>query len=102
MKKLTVGRKRKTQIEISRDHTVEGNLMFILGLAIICVMLSLPMVRAEEGDKISYGDAVPVMSGGVVEREELSKPVKDTSAAERWSIYDYIGELFAELITGSR
>ena len=101
MSKLTVGKRRDTVVNAT-DHSREGNSLFILGIAVICVMLSLPMVHGKSTENMSYDDAVPVMSSGVAEREELNKPDRDTSANERWSIYDYIGEMFADLIFGDR
>lgn len=101
MSRLTVGKKQRSTVEVP-DHSREGNFLFILGTVVICVMLSVPMMNIYKAEYVTYDDAVPVMSSGIEEREETAKSDLNTSAAEKWSIYDYIGEMFADLIFGDR
>ena len=101
MSRLTVGKKQRNTVEVS-DHSREGNILFILGTVVICVMLSVAMMNINKAEHVSYDDAIPVMSSGVEEQEENTKSDLNTSTAEKWSIYDYIGEMFSELIFGDR
>lgn len=94
MNNLIIGRKR--QPVPSEKRTVLSDIMFYLGLSLMCVMLVIPLSgRSDEIEK----KAVPAMSTGVAEREELSYP-EEPASAEEWSFFDSIGELFAELIFG--
>ena len=96
MKQLISGKKRR-QISYSRN-TIFGDILFIGGILIMCIMLVLPMNKNAE--KVKEGNEyVSVMSEGVYSREELVKPDKPASG-EEWSVFDAIGELFAELIFG--
>ncbi len=104
MSKITVGRKRNTDAHRVDSYRREGNILFAVGIAVMCIMLILPMTGKDTAVNSFGEDAVAVMSNGVVNeaREELARPDKDTSAQEEWSIYDYIGQMFAELIFGDR
>lgn len=119
MSKITMGRTRKKSkpedigsASVPRVHTNAADAVFVLGAAAVCVMLALPMMPAERS--IPRDDAaVMVMSGAVhttksagradtaetQEREELIAP-SNSELEEEWSFYDYIGELFAGLISG--
>ena len=101
MSRLTVGKKQRSTVE-EPDHSREGNFLFILGTVVICVMLSVPMMNIHKAEYVSYDDAVPVMSSGVTDRDDTDKADLNTSTAEKLSIYDYIGEMFAELFFGDR
>lgn len=91
--KIIIGKRKKTQNKLASP---EGG-VFILGIVLMCAILLGPIARAEE-DPFAE-EAVLVMSGG--EREEVMLPGdKAASAEEKWSFYDYIGELFADLIFG--
>lgn len=101
MHKITVGRTRKK----SNTGTVSAaDAVFVFGAAAVCVMLTLPLLTVS-GESVppSEESAVMVMSGAVMntgtpEREELAAP--SGIEEEEWSFYDYIGELFAGLISG--
>ncbi len=96
--KITIG-KSKTQ----QKHT-DGTekFIFVLGLMLMCAMLAFPLWK-EDGDSFS-SDAVAVMGTVSDESAEVIKMPENTSASteERWSFYDYIGELFAGLLFGER
>jgi len=111
--KLTIGRMRKkSKTEESGRLPVPGarnraeDALFLLGAAAVCGMLVLPMLP-EERTVPREEAAVMVMSGAVqdrgrqnhAEREELVTP-SNTEFEEEWNFYDYIGELFAGLISG--
>jgi len=104
MSKITVGKTRKSNVAVTSDHHREGNFLFAVGIVVMCIMIALPMRNTNKTNSYNLSDATPVMSSGVmnIEREELSKPDKVTSAEDKWSIYDYIGEMFADLIFGDR
>ncbi len=108
MNKITMGRTRKkSKAEdcgkcAERSRTVDA--VFVLGTAAVCVMLALPMLNVSSPEEDDA--AVMVMSGAVEpqtmekrEREELIAP-SNTEMEEEWSFYDYIGELFAGLLSG--
>ena len=114
MNKIIMGRKRKKSKDADRgretgNETIRGShaadAMFVLGAAAVCVMLALPMLSmsAEEPSAMAEDVAVMVMSTGAEqspqEREELAAP-SNAQTEEDWSFYDYIGELFAGLISG--
>ena len=101
MSRLTVGKKQRNTLEVS-DHSREGNILFILGTVVICVMLSVAMMNINKAEHVSYDDAIPVMSSGVEGMYDKSDEDMKTSTEEKWSVYDYIGEMFAELIFGDR
>lgn len=103
MATFTVGRKRlnNSQKNVSQNKRKEADFLFISGCALICVTLFLTIFRtsADVGNEA----AVPVMSSGVIEEtvEELAHPDKDTSSEiEKWSVYDYIGHMIADLLFG--
>lgn len=97
MNKLISGKKRE---RISRQkNTITGDILFVGGILLMCAMLVFPMSESAEKVKDS-GGFVSVMSGGVYRREELAKPEKPASGGGEWSVFDAIGELFAELIFG--
>lgn len=113
MSKLTMGRTRKkTKTEeigslyIPRARTKAADAVFVFGAAAVCVMLVLPMLPEEHMSPCAE-TAVMVMSEAVQEhstagtsgREELVTP-SNTEFDEKWNFYDYIGELFAGLISG--
>jgi hypothetical protein len=101
MSKLTVGISHGNTVNVS-DHSREGRMLYILGIIVICVMLTLPMMTEKPVDNVSYDDAVQVMSGGVEGMDDKRDEDMNTSTEEKWSLYDYIGEMFAELIFGNR
>lgn len=113
MNKIIMGRTRKKSKPekyvpgaLPRFRTGTADMVFVLGAAAVCVMLALPMLPAEHTVPREEA-AVMVMSGAVqgtastdaVEKEELIAP-SNTEFEEEWSFYDYIGELFAGLISG--
>ncbi len=107
MEKITVGRTRKKskvyeRSEDSGRHRA-ADAVFIFGAAAVCVMLTLPMLPLsgrsappEEAAVMVFGTAV--QNGQGTEREELAAP--SAAEEEEWSFYDYIGELFAGLLSG--
>ena len=114
MNKITVGRTRKKskpesgnilRVHQEASSSRAADTVLALGAAAVCVMLALPMrtlAPSEESKPLER--AVMVMSTGVVgqgnpvEKEEVSAP--SVREAEEWNFYDYIGELFAGLLTG--
>ena len=111
MNKITIGRTRKKSKagEFRESASRAADAVFVLGAAAVCVMLALPMTRGIESPEEPVRQAaVMVMSSAVQgqvqspetgEREELARP-SNTQIEEEWSCYDYIGELFAGLISG--
>lgn len=113
MNKITMGRTRKKSKEADAVQQTENaghaaDAVFILGAAAVCVMLAVPMLSLPLGESSAMRDeaAVTVMSSAIEvetspkteEREELVAP--SNAKTEEWSFYDYIGELFAGLISG--
>ncbi|MBQ4590882.1 MAG: hypothetical protein IJB20_02510 [Clostridia bacterium] len=113
MSKFTMGRTRKKSkteeigsLYIPRARTKAADAVFVFGAAAVCVMLVLPMLPEEHTSPRAEA-AVMVMSGAVrevgtedtAEREELVTP-SNTEFDEEWNFYDYIGELFAGLLSG--
>ncbi len=96
--KITIG-KSKTQ-QKHTDSTEQ--FIFALGLMLMCAMLVFPLWR-KDSDSFS-SDAVAVMGNMSDESAEVIKTPENTSASteERWSFYDYIGELFAGILFGER
>ena len=77
-----------------------SGILFALGVLAICTVLILPM-RGKD-DPLPEQDAVAVMkleSGENTEREKLAEPEQITSTEPEWSIFEYIGELIAGLLT---
>ncbi len=112
MNKMTIGRPRKKSTETipptedaqsSRRRTADAVMIF--GAAAVCGMLALPLRSLpipEERVLASEETAVMVMSHAVQtarpEKEEVIAP--SNAEEEEWNFYDYIGELFAGLISG--
>lgn len=105
MEKLTIGRKRKTDIKnYSSAHYPE--LLSAIGISTMCIMLMLSIISAAGSSSAKTGstsDAVAVMSSAVEEtvekkREELVMPDKKASAMEDESLFETIGKFFADLI----
>lgn len=106
--KLTAGRTRTkaNQPEEAKGGTA-ARALFLIGTAFVCAAILLPMGRdGVTGEPPSPpANAVAVMSGAVgaePEREQLAKPEEKKTSAEEWSLFESIGELFAELIFGER
>ncbi|MGN1409678.1 MAG: hypothetical protein ACI4XJ_05830 [Eubacteriales bacterium] len=96
MKKIIIGKKRRQILHQKQKNMMFGDILFIGGILIMCTMLVFPM--AENAEKVKKNNGyISVMSGGVQAREELVRPEKPASGKE-WSVFDAIGELFAELI----
>lgn len=108
MEKLTIGRKRKSD-KINDNTAHYPELLTAIGLSTMCIMLVLSMI-SEAGSASAESNntsdaAVAVMSSAVEEtgekkREELVMPDKKTSAAGDESVFEAIGEFFADLILG--
>ncbi len=108
MEKITVGRTRKKSkaedISAGSGRRGAADAVFVFGAAAVCVMLTLPLLPSSaERTAPEDGAAVMVMSsavqaGELPAREELIAP--SNAEEEEWSFYDYIGELFAGLISG--
>ena len=92
--KISVGIRRN-----GNTYHYPESAVFILGIIMMCALIIVNM-SSTENDAFS-SEAVYVM--GSADREEVFIPEdKSASAEEEWSIYDYIGEFFAELIFGER
>jgi hypothetical protein len=111
MNKISIGRARKKSKEemISRvgGHGRAADAVFVFGAAAVCVMLTLPLLPQSGEYRLPGDTAVPVMSGAVQtetaeipEKEELAAPSGFPAETEEWNFYDYMGELFAGLISG--
>ncbi len=112
MNKMMIGRPRKKSIveapKEENGYRRTANAVMVLGAAAVCGMLALPMVSEPiSSEPIRTNPrpeetAVMVMSGAVQgtrpEKEEVIAP--SNAEEEEWSFYDYIGELFAGLISG--
>lgn len=110
MEKITVGRTRKKS-KAAEKSAVSGrrgtaDAVFVFGAAAVCVMLTMPLLGsakepsfpAEEAAVMVFGTGVQA-ADGIPEREELAAP-SGRETEEEWNFYDYIGELFAGLISG--
>lgn len=104
MSKLTIGRSRTVrEPPSSRDTAADAPTIassgLMLGQTVVCVALAVSILYVPPKNS---NETVAVMSGAVVgerEREELERP--SSAEVEEWSFYDYIGELFAGLISGN-
>ena len=102
MSKLSIGKGRKTTEKNGNDSGKEARIFFVIGCVLVCFML-IPAVGTDKSIRNNYDTAIPVISGAVESREELEEPTKDTSTeTKEWSVYDYIGQMFAELLFGDR
>ena len=97
-------KKESTRIGVGRRPAESKNgggrvsgILFTLGVIAICTALILPMSRKEPPQPPV--DAVSVMSLGTSEKEKLAEPEKIASAEPEWSIFEYIGELIAGLLS---
>ncbi len=97
MKKITFGRKRAADREVS--HTLFGNILFVLGTVSICVMLAFSGNSMTEKVKLHNSSENAISVGAF--REELETPPKPVFSPER-SFFDSLGEFFAELIFAER
>ena len=103
MKKVTVGRKRKKETEKEILKKRSGDFLMVLGTAAMCISIIIPLTGKDT--EVSE-NAVAVMKSSEYEiketdREELVMPDRDISAnTADVSIFEYIGEFFAELIRG--
>ena len=104
MKKTVVsfGRRRQTDRHEESKVCRSGALctgLFALGVAAICASLVIPMSVPHSAEK---NDAVAAMSDNVAvsEREILVENDVPAEADEDFSIFEYIGEAFAYLLTG--
>lgn len=110
MNKMTIGRPRKKSIA---EGTKEENryrrtadAVMIFGAAAVCGILVLPMLSEPlPAERIVPAEetAVMVMSHavGTASRPEKEEVIAPSNADdEEWNFYDYIGELFAGLISG--
>ena len=114
MNKISIGRTRKKSKEENctggAGYSRAADALFVFGAAAVCVMLTLPLLPASAERTFPEDTAaVAVMSDAVQsgnadpqEREELAAPSGFGAEEEEWSFYDYIGELFAGLISGQR
>lgn len=99
MNKIVIGRKKERQSEETTVKNKSADFLFVVGITAMCVSLVLPMHGVESD--IPRDNAVQVMSTSVSTREELVMPEKDVlSNPGDGSIFDYIGEFFAEMIRG--
>lgn len=110
MNKMTIGRPRKKSIAEAPAENREticrrtADAVMIFGAAAVCGMLALPMLAEAVPPKPTAEEAaVMVMSravgtAAVTEKEEVIAP--SNAEDEEWNFYDYIGELFAGLISG--
>lgn len=101
MNKLTVGKKRSTEGQVPFiSGRKEARILFATGCVAMCLTLVITFFSPrKEADKDL---AIPAMSTGVATAaDELEKPERDTSLeVEEWSIYDYIGQMIADLLFG--
>lgn len=102
---MRVGSPRAKKCEpphANRVSTAAGayKLLSVLGIIAVCVCLIIPMRRGN--DKInSGGDAVAVMKladSSCFEKEKVTHPDVNTSADTDISIFEYIGNVIADLI----
>lgn len=110
MQSLHTG-KRKTaeeKIDGKQDETIKNaaKFAFVLGTAAVAVM-TLTAVSRLGGNQVADGDAVYTFSYSdsvpTAVREELRPPERvEKTSGEGESIFDCIGEMFAELIFGAR
>ena len=91
--KICVGKYKKQR----QGNAFPERIVFILGIILMCAVLIAPMSKAEDDPFVH--EAVLVMSS--VDKEEIMLPDDEATLSEKkWSFYDYIGELFANLIFG--
>lgn len=99
MKKIVIGKKREKESDENRIKDKSADYLFIAGITAMCVSLIIPMKTGESD--ISRDNSVQVSSTPVFAREELVMPEKDVSSNPGdESIFEHIGEFFAEMIRG--
>ena len=106
MKKTVVsfGRSRHVEQHEEKKEYRSGALcggLFALGVVAICASIVIPMSVSQTSGK---DDAVAVMSDNVSEpeREILVSNDIPAEADEEFSIFEYIGEAVAYLLTGAK
>ncbi len=103
MQNFTMGRTRKKSNvpeasgEDGRIRKTAADAVFLVGTVAVCAMLALPMLSAETRTIPEDGEAVVAVMT-TVGKEEVFTP--SNAVTEEWSFYDYIGELFAGLLSG--
>ncbi len=81
--------------KIIRTRTADA--VFVLGTVAVCAMLTLPMISAETTEGMRDDTAIVAVMA-TVSKEEVFTP--SNAKTDEWSFYDYIGELFAGLLSG--
>ena len=89
--KMKIGNGRN----VKKDGVTGEGIIFTVGIIFMCLVLVFPISMSHSEQ--NSADAVEVMATF----EEVHLP-NDTEASvnEKWSFYDYIGKMFAELIFG--
>ncbi len=95
--KIIVGKVKKRE---EKDCVSAEKFVFALGIILMCIILIAPLVKS--GTDSFESEAVMVMNLSTSENaEKIELPEhKGTLAEDKWSFFDYIGELFAGLLFG--
>lgn len=96
--------RKKSDAPHTQPNKTEYKLLSILGIFAVCICLIIPMNRKNSVTSPS-DEIIAVMKlegasdseGGT--KDKLTRPDVSTSADSEWSIFEYIGEAVASLIT---
>lgn len=91
--KLSVGKHKNCR----RSSAYPERIVFVLGIVLMCAILLAPLSKSNNDP---FGDEAVLVMGGADKEEIMLPDDKAASSEKKWSFYDYIGELFADLIFG--
>ncbi len=102
--KVSIGRKRRIEQTEPGLKERRGDWLILVGVGTMAILLATALGQDREAELTMSGsaDAVAVMSTVNREAEELVKPEKETYLPKEESIFESIGEFFADLIFGDR
>ena len=104
MSKLSIGKSRRNceKENITPENDKEAKMFFVIGCILVSLML-IPSVDTANNDYTEGDTAVQVLSSAVEAVDEIKQSTEDVSAESKtWSVYDYIGQMFAQLLFGDR
>lgn len=107
MQSLNSGKKKNSSSCLmgekkSRIIKAAADCSFLLGTAAVIIMILLS-VSEQSTERAYYDDAVYTFAQSWTVREELAPPKRaEKASADGTSVFDCIGEMFAELIFGGR
>lgn len=101
---MSIGRKRKAEKAEISSVNHKGDWLILVGIGAMAILLATALGQEGEAQvsPLHNADAVAVMSTAAEGAEVLVKPEKETYLPEKESVFESIGEFFADLIFGDR